>query len=211
MSINFDLKADLRKKLGSAESRRIRKSGNIPAVIYDNGNNVQVSIPSKEFEVEYFKGNIFTTLINLSVNGKNQKVITNKIDLNPVTDRPSHVTFIKADSKVKAKVKVNFLNKDKSPGLKRGGFLHITARKIELLCPVDAIPTEITVDIGKMKVGEKIRSGDISLPEKISFVTKKDFNIASITGRGNKEETAETATTDNAEAAAPAEAGKEAK
>lgn len=205
MSINFDLKADLRNKSGSAESRRIRKSGNIPAVIYDNGNNTQVSVPSKEFESEYFKGNIFTTIINLDIAGKASKVITNKIDLDPITDRPSHITFIKAEERVKAKVKVNFLNKDKSPGLKRGGFLHITARKVNLLCPVNEVPTEVVVDIAKMRVGEKIRSKDIQLPANVAFVAKKEFNVASITGRGNKEDNAEGGASAEGAAAAPAE------
>lgn len=188
MSINFDLKADSREKLGSAESRRIRKSGNIPAIVYDNGNNINISVPSREFEREYYKGNISTTLINLDISGKSKKVVINKIEVDPVTDRPSHITFIKAGDKVKVKVKVTFFNREKSPGIKRGGFLHITSRKVELLCPVDAIPEELTVDIGKMKVGQKIKNIDLELPKNTSFVNKKEFNIASIIGRGSKEE-----------------------
>ncbi len=108
MSIKFDLNANIREKLGSAESRRIRKSGNIPAVIYDKGVNTQISVPTKDFEKEYFKGNIFTTLITLDIKGKKQDVIVNKIDLDPVKDVPSHITFMKAEDNVKAKVKVTF-------------------------------------------------------------------------------------------------------
>ncbi len=196
MSISFDLKATVRNKLGSAESRRIRKSGNIPASINNGGDNVEISISSREFEREYLKGNIFTTLINLDIEGKSQKVIVDDLYLNPVTDKPSHISFMKAEegSKVKALVKVSFFNREKSPGIKRGGFLHITARKIKLLCPIEAIPQEIAIDIGKMKVGQKIVSADIELPQNVSFVNKKEFNVASIIGRGSKEEEAEDAT-----------------
>lgn len=189
MSVNFDLKATTRTKLGSAESRRIRKAGNIPSTINNGGNNVELSVPSKEFEKEYLKGDIFTTLINLDIEGKTQKVIVNKIDLNPVTDRIAHVSFVKADSKkVKAKVKVTFFGREKSPGIRKGGYLHITSRKVELLCPVDEIPQEIRVSISKMRVGHKVRSNDVELPENVSFANKNIFNIASIIGRGAKEE-----------------------
>ena len=199
MSINFDLKADPREKLGSAESRRIRKSGNIPAVIYDNGQNIHISISAKDFEKEYFKGNIFTTIINLDINSKKEKVIANKIDVDPVTDRPDHITFVKASDKVKAKVRVRFFNREKSPGIKKGGFLHIVTRKVELWCPVEEVPEEITYDIGKMRVGQKVRSIDLDLPANVTFANKKEFNVASIIGRGSKdEEDSSTSTTDNA-------------
>jgi large subunit ribosomal protein L25 len=187
MSISFDLQANIREKLGSAESRRIRKSGNIPAVIYDNkGQNQEISVSGKEFEKEYFKGNILATVVNLDINGKKENVIVNKIDLHPVTDRPSHITFVKAGDKVKAKVKIKFSNRDKSPGIKRGGFLNIVNRKVELICPIDQIPAEIEVNISKMIVGDKVKSADITLPENTSFVIKRNFTIASITGRGAK-------------------------
>lgn len=198
MSINFDLKANSREKLGSAESRRLRKFGNIPAVIYDKKGNVEISIPTKEFEKEYYKGNIFTTVINLDIAGKTQKVVAHKIDVNPLSDRPAHVTFLKAEdgTKVKANVSVRFFNREKSPGIKRGGFLHIVTRKIQLICPVDSIPQEVTFDIGTMRVGDKIRSVDLDLPENISFANKNEFNIASIIGRGSKEEEETTSATD---------------
>jgi large subunit ribosomal protein L25 len=210
MSINFDLKANSREKLGSAESRRVRNAGNIPAVIYDTKGNIQVSVPTKEFEKEYYKGGIFTTIINLDIVGKVQKVIAHKVDLNPVTDRPTHITFFKAEdgSKVKASVKVRFFNREKSPGIKRGGFLHIITRKIELVCPVESIPQEVTFDIGEMKVGDKIRSIDLDLPENISFANKKEFNIASIIGRGSKDEE-ENAVTGEAGVAVEGEAATE--
>ncbi len=189
MSIKLDLNANIREKLGSSESRRIRKSGNIPAIIYNKGVNTQISVPSKEFEKEYFKGNIFTTLITLIIKGKKQEVVVNKIDIDPVKDIPSHITFIKAEDIVKARVRVKFFNKEKSPGIKKGGFLNIIKRKVDLLCPANEIPEEIKVNVSKMKVGDNLKSSDLDIPKNTSFTIKdRDFTIASITGRGSKEE-----------------------
>jgi large subunit ribosomal protein L25 len=199
MSINFDLKADSREKLGSAESRRLRKSGNIPAIIYGDGNNLNITVPTKEFEREYYKGDIYTTLITLDIAGKTQKVLVNKIDVDPVRDRPTHITFVAATKEVKAKVKVRFFNREKSPGIKKGGFLHIVTRKIELICPIEEIPTEITFDLSSSKVGDKVRSTDLELPANISFAAKNEFNVGSILGRGSKEEEAPTLNADGTE------------
>jgi large subunit ribosomal protein L25 len=205
MTISFDLKADLRSKLGSSESRRVRKSGGIPAIIYGGKENTNITVPAKEFEREYLKGDIHTTVFNLDINGKKQKAVLNKLDLNAVTDKPSHVTFVEAEegSKVKVKVKVRFFNREKSPGIKKGGFLHISTRKVELLCPVNEIPEEITYDVSKMRVGNKVVSTDLELPQNISFAQVGAFNIASIIGRGAKEEEGVV----NADGEAPVEGG----
>lgn len=202
MTTNFDLKADLRKNLGSSDSRRIRKSGQIPATISaKGGESIHIIVGSKDLEHEYYKGNLFTTVVNIDLDGKKIKAITRKIDLNPVTDRPAHIDFVKfeKDEKVKSKVKVEFTNKEKSPGIKKGGFLHIVLRKVELICDPNSIPTTIQVDIGALSVGSKIRSMDLKLPDGVTLAKNKNFIIASIIGRGSK------ADEEEAKAAAPAE------
>ena len=185
---NFNLAANIRKSTGSADSRRARKNGAIPAVILDKNGNLNVTIDAKTFEQEYFKGQIYTTLADISVDGKNIKAIAHKIEFDPVTDRPIHIDFIKVEpgQNVKVAAKVNFLNRDKCIGLKRGGFLHINLRRIAVICPVDAIVENINIDISKNIVGDKIRSNKISLPAGTKFAAKEEFLVASITGRGTK-------------------------
>lgn len=210
MSINFDLKATERKSLGSSDSRRIRKAGQIPATINSkDGKAVHIAINSKELEQEYFKGNIFTTVVNINLDGKNVKAIPHKIDLNPVTDRPAHVDFVRfeKDQKVKAKVKLNFLNKERSPGLKKGGFLHIVLRKVELLCNADAIPESVDIDVGSMQVGSKIRSLDLKLSSGVELAKKSNYLIGSIIGRGSKADEDENKASATAEGAANPAAG----
>lgn len=207
----FNLNSISRSLVGSSESRRIRKSGMIPAVIYVKGkeNNLFISVDRKEFEHEYFKGNIFTTVTDLNLDGKLIKVLPHKVDLNPVTDRPIHIDFIKVEKSksVKSKVKLKFVGGDKSPGLKKGGFLHIVLRKVELLCNPDSIPQLVEVNVSTLQVGNKVRAGDIVLPDGVSFSDKSNFLICSIIGRGSKEEQSSEATADavgNTQATTPA-------
>jgi large subunit ribosomal protein L25 len=203
----FNLKANTRNNLGSGNSRRFRKAGQIPAVICNKkSKNLNIVIDTKEFERQYFKGNILTTITHIDLDGKTLKVIPHKIELNPVTDKPEHVDFVTFDDgqTIKTKPKLNFINKDKSIGLKRGGFLHVALREIEVLCSSDLVVNSIDVDVITLKVGDKIRSKDLQLPDGFKFVQKDGFLVASIIGRGTKDEdeSAKTEGTSAANAAA---------
>lgn len=207
----FNLNSTSRSIIGSSESRRIRKSGLIPAVVYIKGseNNLFISVDRKEFEHEYFKGDIFATVTDLKLDGKSIKVLPHKVDLNPVTDRPIHIDFVKIEKSqsVKSKVKLKFVGNDKSPGLKKGGFLHIVLRKVELICNPDSIPQFVEVNVSALQVGSKVRAKDIELPNGVKFSDKSNFIICSVIGRGSKEEQSSEATAEAAgavQAAAPA-------
>jgi large subunit ribosomal protein L25 len=210
MTSTFNLKANLRTTLGSSDSRRIRKAGQVPAVIYNKGSeNLNIVVDSRDFEHQYFKGNVFTTVAHIELNGKKLQAIARKVELNPVTDKPEHVDFVQFDkgATVKVQAKLNFINKDKSVGLKRGGFLHVVLRKIEILCNPDLIPDSIDIDTATLRVGSKIRTGDLQLPENVKLSGKPDSLVASIIGRGSKDDDKADTTTEGAAPAADAKAG----
>lgn len=211
------LKAEKREKLGSTATRKIRREGRIPAVIYSKNGNINLSVDEREFETEYFKGNVLTSLVELELAGKKTKVIAHKVELDPVSDRPTHIDFLNCEEnkEVRAKPKLVFTNMEKSPGLKKGGFLHVVLRKVEILCESGkAIPEKIEVDVGSSHVGNKIRANNLVLPANTKLAVKGNFLIASIIGRGKSEEEAATpgatdaAAAPAAGAAAPATAAK---
>ena len=191
MTAKLNITANGRDKIGSAESRRLRKQNQIPAVIYDKDNQTQfVSFDIKEFEKEYKKGGIFTTLITLEVGDKKINVITHNIDFDPLNDRPTHVEFLQVNDnqKVKTKIKVKFIGQDKSPGIKKGGFLNVVRREVEFLCDPNSIPAQITFDVSKLKVGDKVRIDDLDSPENSQRTVARNFMIASVTGRRAKDD-----------------------
>ena len=218
--VNFlTLNGSIRKDLGSANTNRLRKEGLIPAVIYGNkgAENIYLSVAKKDFDKEYLKGNIQIRPIELNLDGKKYKVLTYQIDLDPITDLPRHIDFIDFEGRkeVKVYIPVNFLGREKSPGVKKGGFLNILKRKIQ--CYVDPmnIPSIIDVNVSTMHIGDKKKINDITLPEGIKAVDKTNFNICTITGRGKSTDIATptadatataTATATPAPAATPAKA-----
>lgn len=185
------LKAEKRELFGSSATRKIKREGRIPAVIYAKDGNINLSLSGEEFEHEYFKGITLTTVVELDLDGKKIKVIAHKVELDPVSDRPTHVDFMYCDNekKLRVKPKLVFTNQEKSPGIKKGGLLHIVLRRVEVVCDSEkAIPQNIEIDIGAMHLGTKIRAIDLKLPNGVKLKHKNNFLIASIIGRGKSEE-----------------------
>jgi large subunit ribosomal protein L25 len=186
------LTAEKRENFGTAAARRIKKENKIPAIIYSkNSKNINLSLGVKEFEREYFKGIALSSVVELELEGKKIKVIAHKVEVDPVSDRPIHVDFFNCeDAKtIRAKPKLVFTNQDKSPGLKKGGFLHIVLRRVEVICEDEkSVLDKIEVDVSRLQVTQKIRASNLILPQGVKLAKKDDFLIASIIGRGKAEE-----------------------
>ena len=190
--MQLSLKAEIREKLGTSEARRIKNRHQIPAVIYNSkAANTNIIIDRKEFENEYLKGTALSSVFSINLNGKEIKAVPTEIELHPTSDNVVHVNFVPCVSgkEIVAQTKLEFINRDKSPGIKKGGFLHIVARRVKLSCANEqVIPQLISVDVGSMHIGQKIRAKDINLPEGVSFFKKDNFLIGSIIGRGKSDD-----------------------
>ncbi|MCE2687696.1 MAG: 50S ribosomal protein L25/general stress protein Ctc [Rickettsiales bacterium] len=192
---SIKIKANIRENTGSIAAKKIKRANQIPAVIYSNPSNINISLDSKELEHEYFKGDLQSTIISLDLDGKELKVVAHKIELDPVSDRPIHIDFFNCDKQktIKIQSKIKFTGQDKSIGLKRGGFLNVRMRKVALEISADKeIPNFIEVDISLMKVGQKIRASDLKIPEYSKLNVKGANLVASITGRASKEDSVAT-------------------
>ncbi|MDR3079064.1 MAG: 50S ribosomal protein L25/general stress protein Ctc [Rickettsiales bacterium] len=180
-----------REDLGSAVARRLRKNNRLPAVVYGGGlDNIFLAVDVREFEKEYFRGGIETRIFDIAIPQQRLKVLCQRVDLDPRSDRPRHVDFLSLEGRkeVKVLVPIRFKNADRSMGLKRGGYLNIMVRKLPLICPVDSIPSEIEVNCEDMKLRQSVRLWDLALPEGSRPVSRNNILIARIIGRGKDEE-----------------------
>ena len=186
--------AQTRENTGKGPARRLREDGKIPCVLYGmKKNTIILTLDEKALHQEFKKGGFTSRIFALEADGKKEKqhVLPKAVQLHPVTDMIEHVDFLRVnkDSHVSIFVKVHFLNKDKSPGLKRGGVLNIIRRRIELMCKADSIPENIEVDLSGMQIGDSIHISSISLPEGTApTISDRDFTIAAIVGRVAKTE-----------------------
>jgi large subunit ribosomal protein L25 len=201
MSVSEVLKGQVRNKLGTGPSRELRRNGMIPVTIYGDGKEpLSVSLEEKEVTKLYRKHGFTSTVLEIEIDGKKHKVLPKSVELHPTKEFVRHADFlfIPAKGMQKVAVPVVYNNKEKSIGVKKGGFFNIIKRKNFLNCPVDSIPLDIEIDVTNMQVGSSLTTKKITLPEGCSLYSKKDLVLASITGRGGKssssdDETAQTA------------------
>ncbi len=186
-----DLNGNIRSLVGKNVGNKLLKVGKIPAVIYgENGEpNINIELDIREFEKEYFKGNVELKIFNLNIDGKIYKVIPYLIDIHPVSDRPRHVDFIQVEGKkeIKVLIPLTFRNREKSPGLKKGGYLNIISRKIQLFVDPENIPNEIVIDLTGLHLKNSVKLSQIKLPEGTRSITKKDIILCTIVGRGKSD------------------------
>ena len=154
------LEAQIRTDITKGELNALRLNGNVPAIVYGGKEeNVKISISKKLLKILIEKENFLSNIVTLNVNGAPQNVLPREITYDVLTDEPIHVDFLRVvpGVKIRIEVPVNFINHDKSPGLKRGGVLNIVRRKVELRCPSEKIPGNITLDLDGIDIGESFK------------------------------------------------------
>ena len=207
------LDANIRNTNTKGELNSLRSNGNVPAIIYGGeAQNEKVSISKKLLKSLIEKENFLSSIVTLNVDGKTQNVLPREIKYHIITDEPIHVDFLRVvpGVKIRIEVPVQFINHEKSPGLKRGGVLNIVRRKVELRCPSEKIPENLVIDLDGVDIGESFKISSINLETDVApTIRGRDFVIATLaapTVMKEPEKPAEAEAAEGEEGAAGAEA-----
>ena len=210
------LEANIRENSTKGQLNAIRKNGSVPAIIYGGKDeNQKISISKKLLKTLIEKENFLSNIITLNVNGKPQNVLPREVKYHIISDEPTHVDFLRVlpGVRIKIEVPVNFINHEKSPGLKRGGVLNIVRRKVELKCPSEKIPENLTINLDGVDIGESFKISSVKLDsDVVPTIQGRDFVIATLaapTVMKEPEKPAEAEATEGEEGAEGAEAAAE--
>ncbi len=180
----ISLDANIRSTKTKGELSALRNSGSVPAVIYGGeAQNETVSVSKKLLKSLIDKENFLSNIVTLNVDGKAQDVLPREIKYDIISDEPIHVDFLRVvpGVKIRIEVPVQFINHEKSPGLKRGGVLNIVRRKVELKCPSEKIPENLVIDLDGVDIGESFKISSINLENEVTPTIKgRDFVIATL-------------------------------
>jgi len=178
-----DLAAEPRSKLGKGPAYQTRLQGKIPGIVYGGkGDPVTVQVDERTFGKLYYQGAMLQTLVMLDVGGKKTRVLPRSIQVDPVSDRPIHIDFLRLEpgARVRIAIPVRFHGQENSPGLKLGGVINVVRHEIEVYCSADAIPDSIEGDLDGLEIGDSLHINDVKLPEGVKTVIQRNFTVASI-------------------------------
>jgi large subunit ribosomal protein L25 len=192
----IELKTKIRTTTGNGPARKLRMSGQIPAVLYGPKTEpVLLSVNKSDLELVFKKGGIGQVILNLIIqnNGETTKrpAMIKELQTHPVSRSFIHIDFyeIKMDQKITAKIPV--ITTGKAKGVELGGILQIIRRELEVECLPLEVPESIEIDISDLDIGDSIHVGEIHLDGEIEFIEDDNYTVVTVISPKIEEEPVE--------------------
>jgi large subunit ribosomal protein L25 len=225
MATIHEITAERRTDQGKGASRRLRRAGKVPAVVYGAGQAAE-NIQFDHLKLSLVARNDWfaSSVLDLLVDGNRQKVLLRDLQKHPVKPQLLHLDFLRIDETkpVRVYVTIRFLNKEKSPAAKTSGVvISHTITEVEVSCLPKDLPEYIDLDLGELALGDVLHLSDLKLPAGVEIPELKlgkEYDHTIVSAQAVREEAeevpAEAAAAEGAPAAgaaAPAAGGEAAK
>ncbi len=181
------LKAEERDEIGKGGSKRLRRKGLIPGVVYREGKiGISVQIDEKALWRALHTGAGENAIITMNISGKGEEfaktVIVQEIQTDPINDKTLHVDFHEISLKEKLHVKVPVSVKGEAPGVKEeGGILTQGIWEIEVVCLPTDIPDHISVTVDTLRIGDAVHVKELKFPENVVTNEDPEMVVVSVT------------------------------
>jgi large subunit ribosomal protein L25 len=174
-----------RDKLGSAESRRLRKEGLVPGVLYGNGEPISISIAERELRRALTGASGLHSILGFELDGKGQThaSILKEYQVDPVRGGVTHVDLqeVRLDRAINASVTVELVGGDDAPGVREGGVLSQPLREVTVEALPLEVPERIELDVSGMELGDTLRISDLTAPEGVTLLDDPELVMATVT------------------------------
>ena len=174
----------VRAELGKKATKEIRKSGNVPCVIYgekkdENGNPLAIhfSVSEKEINKLVYTPHIY--LVDINIDGVDYKAVLKEVQFHPVKDNVLHVDFYEVHAEKPIVMGVPVQAQGLAAGVRAGGRLMMMVRKLNVRAMYDQIPEKLFVDVTALQLGKTIKAGDLHF-EGLEMVTPKEVIVCAV-------------------------------
>ena len=178
------IKGTVRAELGKKATKEIRKSGNVPCVIYgekkdENGNPLAIhfSVSEKEINKLIYTPHIY--LVDINIDGVDYKAVLKEVQFHPVKDNVLHVDFYEVHAEKPIVMGVPVQAQGLAAGVRAGGRLMMMVRKLNVRAMYDQIPEKLFVDVTALQLGKTIKAGDLQF-EGLEMVTPKEVIVCAV-------------------------------
>jgi large subunit ribosomal protein L25 len=170
----FELTAEGRDQSGRTQSRRLRKAGRVPAIMYGGGEaprslTLDHNTLSHQMAIEAF----YTSILTLKVGGESQQVVVKDVQRHPVKPLIMHLDFqrVREDEEITLNVPIHFLGEANAKGVKeQGGVVDHLLAEVEVTCLPRHLPEYLEIDVSHLELNQLLHLSDIKLPEGVKLV-----------------------------------------
>ena len=169
---------ELRDLTGSANARRLRRSGNVPAILYGHGKeNISLSLVSKQVQAAIARRE---KLVHLE-GAVTENALVKAVQWDALGSKVIHLDLTRVDENETVEVTVVIVVKGTAPGLAAGGRVNRTIRRTQITCPVMKIPSEIELNLSTLELNGSLTLADVDLPEGTQLVAAPETVVATCT------------------------------
>jgi len=174
--MSFKIKAEKREIFGKNASRRMRREGMIPAILYGaDALNVPLTLKKQDVFMILRSDTGENTVFQVSFDSESRDVMIKELQRDPVTDEILHADFVHIAMDKAIRVSVPVVHVGEAVGVKtEGGFVDFITREVEIECLPKDIPEQIEVDISGLHLRQSLKAGEITLPEGVELITSLD-------------------------------------
>ena len=176
---HIELKGQLREAGNKAAVKAVRRAGQVPCNIYGNGiENVLFTVDAQDLKTITHTPNSYIINLELS-NGTTMYAVLHEVQYHPVSDEALHVDFIAVNEEKPITIEVPVLVTGHSEGVKMGGKLLVSSRKLRVSAMMNNLPDLLEVDSTHLMIGKQIVAGDLNY-EGVTIVSPKATIICSV-------------------------------
>lgn len=189
MQEQFEIHAQPREVVGRSANRRMRKTGQVPAVVYGGGKDpISLTVNHNELLQHLENEAFYSHILTLNVGRKHEKVILRGLQRHPSKIQVLHIDFLRVseDQEITVHVPLHFINEDTCVGVKQqGGIVSHMQTDVEVACLPKHLPEYLEVDIADLGLGHSLHLSDLKLPKEITLVAlshgeSNDYAVVSV-------------------------------
>lgn len=180
MSSNFDVIAQPRTTSGKGASRRLRRAGLVPCIVYGARREPEmVTVPHNALLKHLDDEAFYSSVLNLKVGDASTTVVLKDMQRHPAKPFVLHVDFMRVsqDEKLRMAVPFHFINEAACKGVKLGGQVLHPLTEVEILCLPKNLPEFIAIEMADMEIGDSIHLSAVQLPEGVEFTPAQDLDV----------------------------------
>ena len=166
---DMKINAEVRSAQGTGASRRLRRAGKVPGVVYGGQSKAEMIELDHKETLQQLKKEVFhASILDMSLAGKAEKVLLRDYQMHPWRTEILHVDFqrVSAKEKITMRVPLHFVNEESAPSVKLGGgVVNRIESELEVSCLPGDLPEYIEVDCGELEIGQSIHLSQLNLPD----------------------------------------------
>ncbi len=169
----FELVGEARTDLGKRETRRLRRSGRVPAILY-GGESAPVPFALNANEVKkHLENEAFSShILNVKIGASQTQAVLKDVQRDPVSSVVSHMDLqrVSATKELQMNVPLHFMNEETCPGVKAGGIVTHLEVEVEIRCLPKDLPEYLEVDLANIDIGDTVHLSELKVPPGVELV-----------------------------------------